>query len=79
MRVLLHGPGFGQYHICLVVVILFICHKIHVQVDVQFAHLTVIIGIALPIVRIMGMTVLMRKVAACEIVFGIYPHIVIRI
>lgn len=45
----------------------------------SFAHLAVIIGIVLPIVRIMGMTVLMRKVATCEIVFGIYPHVVIRI
>ena len=79
VRVLLHGLGFWQIHIYLVVAILFICQKIHVQVDVQFAHLAVIIGIALPIVWIMSMTVLVRKVATCEIVFGIYPHVVIRI
>ena len=78
MRVLLHGLGFRQIHIYLVVVILLIRQEIHVQINVQFVHLTVIIGIALPVIGVVCMTTLMRKVAASEVVFSIHPHVIIR-
>ena len=78
MRVLLHGLGFRQIHIYLVVGSFLSCCKIYIQVDVQFAHQTVIIGIALPVIWIMGMIILMRKVVASEIVLCIHPHIIMR-
>ena len=78
MRVLLHGLGFRQIHIDLVVGSFLSCCKIYIQVDVQFAHQTVIIGIALPVIWIMGMIILMREVATSKIVLCIHPHIIMR-
>ena len=69
--------GLWQYHVDTVITILLLRQEVHIQVDVQFAHLTVIVSIALPIIGIVGMVILMRAVSPRLIVFRLHPHIII--